>query len=374
MDKTKLALLYARLYAATHRMKKRILFISYSGLQYSDSPRVICEKMHELYPEYELVWAFLQPEEKHVPEYVKKISCRGTEYYKHLATSCAFVTNEDLHEGIFKRKGQYFVQTWHGDRPLKKVLYEIEGGIPYEIVDNKFTDLCVAGSDHGYRMYRNAFRYGGNILSEGMPRNDALIEVDKKKITEIRKKLGIKKKQRVLLYAPTFRDNKMTSHEKQNITVDLQRVMRRLERNGEWACLMRVHTGVNGFNFEFNCDSYIDVTEYEEITDLYLISDCLITDYSTCATDYILLKRPTILAVFDLKEYEATCRNLIDGFMETGFLMAHTQDELDEIMDHFDEIDGEQEYEAVRKFFGIHEMGNSAEKICKIMKENIFEK
>lgn len=367
-SRAKLALLYAKLYALTHKIKKRILFISYGGHKYSDSPRAICEKMHELYPEYELVWAFRCPEEKQVPDYIKKISCRGTEYKKYLATACAFVTTRALTEGQFKRKGQYFVQTWHGDRPFKKILYE--AGRTSKIMDNELTDLCVAGSDFGKDRYKRAFGYNGAIMSQGMPRNDVLVDNDSQKAIEIKHKLHIDPNKKILLYAPTYRDSEEYTSYKQVISVDIRRTMERLNKNGDWICLIRAHFDSNGLSFECDGEDYIDVTSYDEIGELYLISDCLITDYSSCATDYILLKRPTILAAYDMDEYIKTCRNLYDGFSETGFYIAYTQAELDEMIDHFDELDGAKEYEMVKQFYGIHEMGKSAEKVCRLIRKN----
>lgn len=363
-NRAKLGLLYTKLYALTHKIKKRILFISYSGHKYSDSPRVICEKMHELYPEYELVWAFTCPEEKQVPDYIKKISCRGTEYRKYLATACAFVTTGVLSEGQFKRKGQFFVQTWHGDRPFKKILYE--AGRTSKIMDNELTDLCVAGSDFGNDRYKRAFGYNGVIMSQGMPRNDMLVNNDPQKAIEIKHKLHIDPNKKILLYAPTYRDRSY----KQAISVDIRETLDKLNKNGDWLCLIRAHFDSKGLSFECDGENYIDVTSYDETGELYLISDCLITDYSSCATDYILLKRPTILAVFDIEEYIKTCRGIIDGFFETGFFIARTQTELNEILEHFNELDGEKEYEAVKSFFGIHETGKSAEKVCKYIRDN----
>lgn len=368
MNKTKILSIYTKLYSITHKVKKRILFSSYGGAQYSDSPRVICEKMHEMYPDYELIWMFENPDEKVVPKYVIKVARKSLKYYEMMATCCAYVTNEDLKEGQFKRKGQYFVQCWHADRPLKKILYEIED---YNLIvaDEYLTDLCVSASDFGDSMYERAFRYKGKILSNGMPRNDILFNYTSKQIEMIRKKLGINEEKKVLLFAPTFRDNMLKNFQK--ISVDIERAMRILNERQDWICLMRAHTGVKEFDFKCDGERYIDVTEYDEIGELFLISDCLITDYSSCATDFILLKRPTILATFDLDEYIENCRELIDGFDNMGFVIAKNQEQLNSLLENYDTIDGVEEYKKVADFFGIHESGNSACQICELIHRNM---
>ncbi len=365
MNKLFLAKVYAKLYSWSHKIQKRILFISYGGEQYSDSPKVICERMHELYPDFELIFAFKEPEKKDIPTYVKKVCATGREFYQYLTTSFCYVSNEDMHENIVKRKGQYFIQTWHADRPLKKVLYDIENYNGPKIIDNEVTDLCVAGSTYGVNMYRRAFRYSGEILNEGLPRNDFLLNPPNGLYEKTKESLSIANEKKVLLYAPTFRDNKKNG--KQNINIDIKKVMNILCKNEEWVCLVRAHQGVEGIAFECDGINFIDVTLYDDITDLLIISDVLITDYSSCATDFVLRRKPVILAVFDMDEYSNKCRNVIDNFENMGFVMVSDQQELNSVVSHLENIDVNAEYDGVNRFCELHESGDSAKRICDII-------
>lgn len=366
MSRAKILKLYTKIYAFFHKIQKKILFISYAGLQYADSPRAICDKMHEMYPEYQLVWAFNDPDGKKTPSYITKISYRSLAYYRNLATCCAFVTNEDLHEGQFKRTGQYFVQTWHGDRPFKKVLYEIGNNLDYRVVDNELTDLCVAGSKYGERLYRNAFRYDGEILTVGMPRNDILINRNMD-IQDLKHELGIEDGWKVIMYAPTFRDGKKA----QSSRIDIVRLLRTLNTGKEqWVCLVRAHAGVDTIEFSEN-HSVIDVSSYDEISYLYLMTDVLITDYSTCATDYILLKRPTIIMINDIEEYKKECRELMHDFLDTGFIFVRTQNELENLLMRYKEIDSQKEYELVDEYFKMKETGRASESVCLKIDTNV---
>ena len=105
--------------------------------------------------------------------------------------------------------------------------------------------------------------------------------------------------------------------------------------------------------------------------ELFLISDCLITDYSSCATDFILLKRPTILATFDLDEYIENCRELIDGFDNMGFVIAKNQEQLNSLLENYDIIEGVEGGKKVAYFKSIHESGNSACQICELIHRNM---
>lgn len=100
------------------------MFLSYDGKQYSDNPRAISEAFHLVFPDYEIVWYITEEKSLSlVPEYVRVVQGRWLCFLKELSTARVFVTNTQLGAGIFKRKQQFFVQTWHGDVSPKQILY-----------------------------------------------------------------------------------------------------------------------------------------------------------------------------------------------------------------------------------------------------------
>ena len=186
---------------------EKIVFSSFSGKQYSDSGRVISEEIHHMNKNLKIVWLLdensIKDKYNIIPEYViKKKFCRHN-FIKEISTAKVFVSNEHF-KLIYKSKNQMFIDTWHGDRSFKKILYEASknGKIPIPVYDDKVVDYCIAASSFGVERYRKAFRYNGKIICEGMPRNDALVNGDfnAKKIKE---KLGIKD-EKLLLFAPTL--------------------------------------------------------------------------------------------------------------------------------------------------------------------------
>lgn len=349
------------------RPTNEVLFMSFNGLQYSDNPKAISEKLHALYPQYRIVWAVRDKEKMRqaVPEYIKLVDCYGKEFYDALSSCFCFVTNTHNRENIQKRpKGQFFIQTWHGDIGFKKVLYDVK---PKEqrtnpIQDEYITDLCIAASDYGESQYRTAFNYKGEVLRVGTPRNDKLIYADSNEEAVTRKKLGISEDTRVLIYAPTFRDSNKTF---QSILIDLDEVMKILEsKGGKWVCLVRAHS--NTRKLDFYCDgiNYIDVSEYPDMADLLAIGDLLITDYSSCACDFIRRGKGAILAAFDLEAYIRNDREIPFDFEERGFIVAKTQKELNRILTELDEVDYRKNAEQICKEFNVYESGKSAEIIC----------
>lgn len=354
-------------YSIFHPIKKQILFESFNGKQYSDSPRAISEAMHKQYPEYTLVWALKTDENAYNlrPDYVKVAHVSSFSYYKALATSFAFVTNNAIGPNIYKRRNQFFIQTWHGDRGLKKVLYNQypDGKGMIQVVDNRVTDLCVAASNVGENTFRTAFRYTGEISKVGMPRNDLLVKRNVEREIYTKKILGIDLDKKVLIYAPTFRDSAKT---KQKATVDLISTLKLLEERGEkWTCLIRAHSASKGLDCNnAMTDKFIDVTHYPDMADLLSIGDMLITDYSSCAGDFILTGKPTILAMFDKEEYNRSCREFPFDIDAAGFIIADSQMELENIIRTYSNIEYKNNCKKLLDFFQISESGTAANYIC----------
>lgn len=345
--------------------KNEVLFMSFNGTQYSDNPKAISIKLHELYPEYQIVWAVSDKEkmQKIMPEYIKLVDDCGKEFYNALSSCFCFVTNTHNRSYIQKRpKGQFFIQTWHGDIGFKKVLYDIKGNQDLVVCDEFITDLCIAASDYGESQYRTAFRYQGEVLRVGTPRNDKLICVDPQEENMTRETLGIGKGTKILIYAPTFRDSNKAF---QRVLVDLAHILEILESKGnKWVCLVRAHS--NTEKLDFSCDGThcIDVSGYPDMADLLAIGDLLISDYSSCATDFIRRGKGAVLAAFDLDEYIQNDREIPFDFEEKGFLVAKTQQELNNILEQMDEDDYRKNAEQICKEFNVYESGKSAEIIC----------
>ena len=191
---------------AQHRLRgvrpKTVLFTSFKGRSYSDSPRFISEALHALRPDIEILWQLSDPAA--APDYVRTVKPRSLAALTAFATARCFVDNFNRPIYMLKFPDQLYVQTWHGDRGFKKVLFDMNDGLDYP--DGAQMDLAVSGSRFGTEVYRTAFRYSGAVLQTGMPRNDALVRRDLSRGEAARRALNLPEGARVMLYAPTFRD------------------------------------------------------------------------------------------------------------------------------------------------------------------------
>lgn len=300
-------------------MKKNvILFESFLGRNYSDSPKYISEYLHRTYPgKYKLVWT-LEDTKTEIGYPVTRVKRFSLRYLYYLACAKYFVYNGRQPLWMRKRKGQVFLETWHGT-PLKKLVFDMEDvtsatplykknvynqakGWDYLISPNKFSS----------EIFKSCFMFENTLLETGYPRNDILYAGNREEFVEkIRKKIGIPAGKKRILYAPTWRDDLYyeQGQYKFELKLDLKKMQKVL--SDEYVILLRTHYFVeNEIDLDGMEDFAINVSQYDDIAELYLISDLLITDYSSVFFDYANLRRPMIFFTYDLEKY----RDILRGF------------------------------------------------------------
>ena len=207
-----------------------------------------------------------------------------------------------------KREGQVFVETWHGT-PLKRLVFdqeEVTSASPkYKqqfYRQRQEWDYLVSANPFSTKTFRSCFMYEGKMLEYGYPRNDILYWPNKDQIAkDLRKKLGIPEDKKTILYAPTWRDDEHygKGEYKFTLALDLKLMMEKL--SDEYVVLLRTHhyiadnidtTGLEGFVY--------NLSKYDDISEIYLISDICITDYSSVFFDFANLKRPVLFYTYDI--------------------------------------------------------------------------
>ena len=143
------------------------------------------------------------------------------------------------------------------------------------------------------------------IIEEGYPRNDFLFNFTEEDKQKIKQKLGIEKDERkIILYAPTYRSNQHQTgvgyvYKEE---VDFERLQKEIGQ--DYIILFRPHYFIaNVFDFEKYKGFVYNVSDIDDINELYIITDLLITDYSSVFFDFANLKRPMIFYMYDLAHY-----------------------------------------------------------------------
>lgn len=310
---------YCLLDFITPNRKKKIIFVCFSGRQCGDSPLKIYEsikKNHRL-KEYELYWAFNHPKEFKEVTGCKKLNINSLSFLYHLLSASVWISNASIEKMIpYKPKGVIYINTWHGI-PWKKIGSD-EKNVSY-LVKNWYKkvhfDLLTACSSYDQKIFSTIFPNSkAAIKIIGLPRNDELYQpvFDKKKILN---KLKISKNKKIILYAPTFREYQEENPANFSIFERL---------SSEYVILYRGHYFEEQLiqNFPMKA-SIINVSNYYYLNDLMVISDCLVTDYSSLLFDYALLEKPILLFPYDYEKYQQNRGSYI-GLEELGLKRCFT--------------------------------------------------
>lgn len=365
--------LYKRFYNKKDLIDNQIMFISFGGKFYSDSPRSIYEYLYNNHSdEFKFVWV-IDDKKTEIPGNPKKVQRFSKEYYKEVAKSKYWVTNGRHAIRLKKRKNQVLISTWHGT-PLKKLGFDIGnlyGKNPnqkklYRKV-SKAWDYLISPSAFVSEKLRSSFGYDGVILEEGYPRNDKLYNATESEINEIRESLNIPKDKKVILYAPTWRDDKF--YEDGSIEFKLEMDLDKLKESlsDEYVLLVKTHYFVGNKLDLSNYEGFVyNVSTYDDIVDLYLISDILITDYSSVFFDFANLKRPMLFYTYDLDKYENVLRGFyIDIHTDVPGPLVFTTDELVDKILNIDEVNEEysEKYDEFYNKFCYIDDGDSSKRV-----------
>ena len=295
-----------------------------------------------------------------IPPQVIKVPRNSLSALYHMATAKVIVKNAALRPWMTKFPDQTYIQLWHGDRGLKKIL--LDRNPDAELPDQSLMDIAVAASDMGRDIYlRRGFGFNGEIMECGYPKNDILVNPPAGLEQEVRQELGLNGK-KVLLYAPTFRDR--TSGSAQQANFSLERLKNALEASAgeEWIMLTRGHT----LNTGVKSDAGTDVSAYPDVSRLLLATDMLVTDYSSICGDFLLLGRPIILCHADRSEYD---RELIFDPEASPYKIARSEEELIELAANFP--DARENCRALSQFYGTRESGRASEIVAERIRKII---
>lgn len=353
-----------------------VMFETFMGKSYADSPKYIYEYLAKNYPgKYKFIWVLNDPKEK-LP-YEGIIVKRFTKKYAYyLAKSKYFVFNIRQPLWFRKREGQVFLETWHGT-PLKRLAFdqeEVTAASPtYKAQfyrQKQEWDYLIAANKFSSDIFKSCFMYtNGTMLEIGYPRNDLLYAPNKDEIAlELKKKLHIPLDKKTILYAPTWRDDEYYGKGKYKFKLKLDLEMMKKELGNEYVILLRTHhyiadsldvTGVEDFA--------INLSKYDDITEIYLISDICITDYSSVFFDFANLKRPMLFYTYDIDKYRDVLRGFyIDMEKELPGPLVYSTKEVIEQIKNIDEMTQKyaQRYEEFYQRFCSIDDGQASKRAC----------
>lgn len=372
---------------------KKIFFEVYDGRNYTCSPKAIYEKMLTMkeFKDFKFIWAFNNPSKHDIikDKRLTIVKTKTKDYYKNISSSKYWIVNSILDECITKKKGQVYVQCWHGT-PLKRLRYDIEvNGAVLNTVEeirkrndrdaSKF-DYFISPSKYCTEKFTSAFNLialgkKDIIIEEGYPRNDSLFNRSKKDIDKIKDKLGIPKDKKVICYLPTFRDNQHTSGVgyTYDLAIDFDSLKKKFGK--DYVILFKPHYFIaNKIDLSKYKNFVYNVASYDEINDIYLVSDLLITDYSSVFFDYANLNRPVMFYMYDYDDYKNNLRDFYISLDELPGPIAKTQKELEDYITNIDKSISKYKktYEKFNDKYNYLDDGNASERVIRVIFKDIL--
>ncbi len=321
-------------------IRTKVFIDCFDGQGYQCNCKYIVQYMLEHKMNVDIVWNEEFEHDYSIPSEVRCVKRYSNDYFYELYTSGIVICNDEVHD-LRKdhRDKQYVINTWHGAGPFKRDYLEIDSEKNNvemkERVVNSFGvfDLFLSNCSCNTEKYKKAFLYDGEIMECGAPRNDVLFCDNN--CADIRKRLGIDNTKKIVLYAPTFRKEVEKSISVYNL--DFERISQALSKrfDGEFLVLYRFHHMLYETNYNYECIPMgINVSSYPDVMELLLISDVLITDYSSIMWDFSLMRRPVFLYHNDIEEYD---RGFYCDPDEWPYPKAKTSDEMVSKINNFDE-------------------------------------
>jgi len=342
----------------TSKLDERlVVFEAFQGRQYTCSPKALYLQMKAdpKYSDYRFVWVFTEEAAKRNPiadQRTQIVTYNTLAHHAVCARAGTIITNS-MPMGIIKlRPGQKLVETWHGT-PLKRLGCDIQldsnSVNTREEIHRRYRQRVsqlthfLSPSDFYTEKLTSAFDLKGEgsrvkMIQQGYPRNDFLSRCTPEQARAIKARLGLEEDKKLILYAPTFRDDqKLDKAYSYSFTLemDFNHLLQTLGE--EYVILFRPHYFVaSRFDFASYGGRVIDVSGVDDINELYVISDLLITDYSSVFFDYAILQRPVLLFMYDLDRYQNQLRDFYIDLKELPFPILQTQQQLEEaILDLF---------------------------------------
>lgn len=373
-----------------------ILFESFSGRRYNDNPRALFEEMVSdvAFNNTTFIWAFRELSNEIPAEILEKynvvqVKYDSISYLKYYARAKYVITNSSFPVHVMKKKKQCLVQTWHGT-PLKRLGCDLSiesYNSPYKSLkqihksyshDGYLMDYLISPSPYTSEKLSYAFDLASQkkkdiILEIGYPRNDFLYTFTQEQSQQIKEELLVPEGKKVLLYAPTWRDNEHSVTDGYTYLPDIDFDYLRENLSDEYVLLYRTHQFIEKtLDLKKYKGFIINVSDYSEVSHLYVISDILITDYSSVFFDYANLRRPIIFYMYDMDTYLNETHGLYFDVEELPGPICKTESELIAAINGIENGKSRfcQKYDKFNEKFTPLDDGDASKRFVEIIKKN----
>lgn len=353
--------------------KNKIFLSNFFVKGYGDNPKYIAEEIIKQNLPFDLVWATKFDYDESLPKQIRSVRYGSIKYFYEYATAKMWIDNvRNSLRTPYKKKGQYYIQTWHGGLGVKKAEKDAENILDPKYIrmakkDSQFTDIIIAASKWNTSKYMDSFWYTGKVLECGAPKSDVFFRNCVKIKQNICNFFQVEETVKFVLYAPTFRDD--GSLDCYNIPVRQMILALEKKWGGKWKLIIRLHPNVNckACTIIFDKDT-LNGNLYLDINEMILASDLLITDYSSCMFDAMDCKKKVLIYATDIYKYRQE-RGFYFQMEDLPFEVAKTKEELIKIINQFDSNAYESNVLAFKNKMGVFNDGHASERVVEHIKK-----
>lgn len=363
--------------------KNRVILVNDLSRKYAGNPKYVAEYLTQEYPgKFEIVISVATPEAwEHLSQKgMKVVRFNSLSYFYYALTAAVFLTNSGGFSYLPVRKKQYIINTWHGGGAYKKCgtdMYNDSELFKKDLrLQGNHTSVFMSTCDRFTEVVSRSMQVPKEVFwGVGMPRNDILIHGNEELRRSVRRKLGLKEDEKLILFAPTYRKIN-DDYFKDSIAiaygVDTKRVCAAMEQRfgGKWRFAVRYHPCVVN-RTEMEDMGVMDLTDYEDMQELLLAADAMINDFSSSMWDFMLTGRPSFLFAVDLDHYVDTTE-VYTPVSEWPFPQSVNNDELEKNILEFDEERYSEDCNRHYQMLGGCETGRATELVCQKIYEQCF--
>lgn len=368
--------------------RERIVFDSGVGKSYAGNPRAIYEYMVSLGWDtgLECIW-FYERTPYAIPGACRQVPIKRLRYLYYMATAGVWIFDSRQPRFLKRRRHTLYIQTWHGT-PLKKLALDMtdvfmsgENGIEEykkSFVENVRTwDYLISQNPFSTEIFRRAFDFRGEMLEIGYPRNDVLFHGNTPEhIALLKEKLGLPADKKILLYAPTWRDDEFTGEEAYCFRPELSFDAMMEALGGEYVMIVKYHYLImDAVDWTPYQDFVYTFDQSRDIAELFLAADGLITDYSSVMFDYSILRRPMFFFAYDLEKYRDELRGFYFDFeREVPGPVSRTTGQLIEDIRTYNPDSYGERYRVFCETYNNRDDGTACQKIGRLVEDFIQRK
>lgn len=349
----------------------KVLYMSYGGKKFNCNPKYIFQYIQKKTNALEHIWVIGDEKNDELTGYADTllVDNKGLSFYYHFLTSKVVISNASIPTYIPLRKKQKYIETWHGGGAYKKT------GLSYDKSPLQIKKLKLIADEIEFFISSSQkvtdTKSDNHLISKdkfyniGMPRNDILLKGSDEVKNKVKNFYNLDNDTKIVLYAPTYRSKEDDESSYEHLDMKKLVSALRAKFGGKWVVFTRMHYYLNE---KMEYKDAVNVSGYDDMQELMLATDVLITDYSSVMWDFSLTKKPCFVFAPDLEEYEQN-RSFFTPPSEWPFPIVKNNEELEEQIHLFDHTAYEKAVDKHHTNQGSFESGHATKDVWLKVKE-----